>query len=55
MESLYSTADIIRKVGLLTLLGFLIVFLIGPVLQLVKSPQMTRRSRSTWTTSSDSS
>jgi hypothetical protein len=35
MESLYSTADIVRKVGLLTLLGFLIVFLIGPVLTVV--------------------
>ena len=35
MESLYSTADIVRKVGLLTLLGFLIVFLIGPVLTLL--------------------
>jgi hypothetical protein len=35
MESLYSTADIVRKVGFLTLLGFLIVFLIGPVLTLL--------------------
>jgi hypothetical protein len=35
MESLYSTADMVRKLGLLTLLGFLIVFLIGPVLTLL--------------------
>ena len=35
MESLHSTADIVRKVGLLTLLGFLIVFLIGPALTLL--------------------
>jgi hypothetical protein len=35
MESLHTTADILRKVALLTLLGFLIVFLIGPVLTLV--------------------
>lgn len=32
MESLYSMADMVRKLGVLTLLGFLIVFLIGPVL-----------------------
>jgi hypothetical protein len=32
MERLHSTSEIIRKVALLTLLGFLVVFLIGPVL-----------------------
>jgi hypothetical protein len=32
MERLHSTADMVRKVALLTLLGFLAVFLIGPVL-----------------------
>jgi hypothetical protein len=32
MESLHSTADIIRKVTLFTVIGFLVVFLIGPVL-----------------------
>src|SRR5438132_1040869 len=32
MESLHSTADMIRKVALFTLVGFLAVFLIGPVL-----------------------
>jgi hypothetical protein len=35
MESLHSTAEIIRKVALLTVVGFLAVFLIGPVLTLV--------------------
>jgi hypothetical protein len=32
MESLHSTANLVRKVALLTLVGFLVVFLIGPVL-----------------------
>ena len=32
MESLHSTADMIRKVALFTLVGFLAVFLIGPIL-----------------------
>jgi hypothetical protein len=32
MERLHSTTEIIRKVALLTLLGFLVVFLTGPVL-----------------------
>ncbi|HLJ91790.1 MAG TPA: hypothetical protein VKU02_01225 [Gemmataceae bacterium] len=35
MESLHSTADIIRKVALFTLVGFLVVFLIGPALTVV--------------------
>ena len=35
MERLHSTADIIRKVALFTCVGFLVVFLIGPVLTLV--------------------
>jgi len=35
MESLQSTGDIVRKVALLTLVGFLVVFLIGPVLTLL--------------------
>src|SRR5713226_3279426 len=35
MERLQSTADIVRKVALLTLLGVLVVFLIGPVLTVV--------------------
>lgn len=35
MESLHSTVDIVRKVALLTLVGFLVVFLIGPVLTLI--------------------
>jgi uncharacterized membrane protein len=35
MESLHSTADMIRKVALFTVMGFLVVFLIGPVLTLV--------------------
>ena len=35
MESLHSTADIIRKVALFTVVGFLVVFLIGPVLTLL--------------------
>jgi hypothetical protein len=32
MESLHSTADIVRKVAIFTAVGFLVVFLIGPVL-----------------------
>jgi hypothetical protein len=35
MESLRSTVDIVRKVALLTLVGFLVVFLIGPVITLI--------------------
>src|SRR5437660_7669120 len=35
MESLQSTADIVRKIALFTVVGFLAVFLIGPVLTLV--------------------
>jgi len=35
MESLHSTADIIRKVALFTVVGVLVVFLIGPVLTLL--------------------
>ena len=35
MESLHSTADVLRKVALLTLVGFLVVLLIGPVLTLL--------------------
>lgn len=35
MESLHSTADIIRKVALFSLVGFLAIFLIGPVLTLL--------------------
>src|SRR5689334_21591119 len=35
MESLHSTADIVRKVALLTVVGFLVVFLIGPALTLI--------------------
>src|SRR5581483_11290305 len=32
MESLHSTADILRKIVLFTILGFLAIILIGPVL-----------------------
>lgn len=35
MESLHSTAEIVRKVALLTVVGFLVVFLIGPALTLI--------------------
>jgi hypothetical protein len=35
MERLQSTADVVRKVALWTVVGFLVVFLIGPVLSLV--------------------
>ena len=35
MESLHSTVDIVRKVALFTLVGFLVVFLIGPVITLI--------------------
>ena len=35
MESLHTTVDIVRKVALLTLVGFLVVFLIGPVITLI--------------------
>jgi hypothetical protein len=35
MESLHSTVDIVRKVALLTVVGFLVVFLIGPALTLI--------------------
>lgn len=35
MERLQSTAEIVRKVALLTIVGFLVVFLIGPVLTLL--------------------
>ena len=35
MERLQSTAEIVRKVALLTVIGFLVVFLVGPVLTLL--------------------
>jgi hypothetical protein len=35
MESLHCTVDIVRKVALLTLMGFLVVFLLGPVVTLL--------------------
>jgi hypothetical protein len=35
MESLHSTVNIVRKMALLTLVGFLVVFLIGPVITVI--------------------